>query len=288
MESVPVHSLVEALAAGAVWNMALGGLMPGIPQSRREDMAEDCLSIANAHKFDFSGWPHDELSGDPALRATAVEMLDAGLPILPFPQTVITRRTHEEGKTIDEVMLAQLWNIHGREIPGCRMYTRILSVSPWAYLGLLMTFGSSEDDDYWDADPAPHLDEEKQGMIEGAMYQLFCGAMGALHSQGPLLETVAAPDRLNRARAAKGRPPIFAYHRISLPAPVYPRDAPDEDAGVLRAAPRRHWRRGHHRHVAGRIVPVRCCLVGDAASGLVAKDYAVTNRGTFVQGNVNP
>jgi hypothetical protein len=78
---------------------------------------------------------------------------------------------------------------------------------------------------------------------------------------------VEAPDKLNKARAKRGKPPIPPYWRIEPPKPTVlvpnaARDAVATKSGGTHASPRPHERRGHPRHLSGdRTVWVRSARV---------------------------
>lgn len=77
----------------------------------------------------------------------------------------------------------------------------------------------------------------------------------------------------NKARAAKGKPPIvYDWHTVEI-APPSPKTEPQ---GGTHASPRQHDRRGHWRTLPnGNRVWVRNCVVGDPTKGRVWKDYRV-------------
>jgi hypothetical protein len=72
-----------------------------------------------------------------------------------------------------------------------------------------------------------------------------------------------APVKLNKARAAKGKPAIGDRYKITLRGFSTARDPSKSMAGGTHASPTPHWRRGHIRHLdGGRVVPVMPTLVG--------------------------
>lgn len=110
--------------------------------------------------------------------------------------------------------------------------------------------------------------------ISELIYSMVCCAVCALISRSTRVETIPAPEKLNRRRAAAGKPPIFEYRTVHLPnahgggSPI---------AGNTHASPRLHLRRGHYRHWPTRdsdqIIPVAPCVVGAAENGIVSKHY---------------
>lgn len=83
-----------------------------------------------------------------------------------------------------------------------------------------------------------------------------------------------APEKLNKRRAKKGKPPIGDTYVVKLTAhPVS-----EEGRGGTHASPRPHWRRGHYRRLDGgtRVVPVAPSLVNaDIFDGSPPKEYKV-------------
>lgn len=79
-----------------------------------------------------------------------------------------------------------------------------------------------------------------------------------------------------KMRKQRGQPmPLehISWNTVELPAPVY---APKPHQGGTHASPRAHDRRGHFRtYASGKRVWVRNARVGDAALGIVLKDYEV-------------
>lgn len=79
-----------------------------------------------------------------------------------------------------------------------------------------------------------------------------------------------------KMRKQRGQPmPLehISWNTVELPAPVY---VPKPHQGGTHASPRAHDRRGHFRtYASGKRVWVRNARVGDAALGIVLKDYEV-------------
>ena len=85
-----------------------------------------------------------------------------------------------------------------------------------------------------------------------------------------------APEKLNKKRLSNGRVPFFSYHVLNL---VEPSAAKSPPGTGTHASPRQHYRRGHIRRLSpGRKTWVRPAMIGDAARGVVAKDYDVQQR----------
>jgi hypothetical protein len=83
---------------------------------------------------------------------------------------------------------------------------------------------------------------------------------------------VSANPAINRKRIAKGKKPLFDWHTVTIEPP-----APKVDPqGGHHASPRKHDRRGHWRtYKSGKRGWVKNCVVGNAALGVVFKDYEV-------------
>ena len=86
-------------------------------------------------------------------------------------------------------------------------------------------------------------------------------------------EIVRAPYKINRVREAKGRLPIYDYHRVKLANRTRP--APRLEAVEPHEYTRRrlHFRRGHWRHFDNHKTWINWMLVGDPDLGFVDKEY---------------
>lgn len=81
------------------------------------------------------------------------------------------------------------------------------------------------------------------------------------------------PEKLQKARARRGKKPLFSYWTLEIDLPKS--RAAGENYGGTHAAPRLHLRRGHPRQYApGKYCWVQPCVVGNKAAGMVHKDYA--------------
>lgn len=126
--------------------------------------------------------------------------------------------------------------------------------------------------------------ERFMGAVDKA-WRLVCGATAMLMTPDVEQRIEAAPEKLNAARAKKGRPPIGErrlifikpYAKEALTGQV----ARTEFEGRKMVSP--HMRRGHFRTIfrgseQERIIPVAPCVVGvsDEARGIVSpKQYVV-------------
>lgn len=95
----------------------------------------------------------------------------------------------------------------------------------------------------------------------------------SLTPQTQAYRATARPSFINSKRKAKGKPPALFDWRTVVIAPP-PEYGPPK--GGTHASPRLHDRRGHWRnHPSGKQVWVKACKVGDAAKGVIFKDYEV-------------
>lgn len=80
-------------------------------------------------------------------------------------------------------------------------------------------------------------------------------------------------EKLQKARAKRGKQPLFSYWTLELDLT---RAESSESLGGTHASPRLHLRRGHARQYApGKWTWVQPCVVGNNQSGMVHKDYKV-------------
>lgn len=92
-----------------------------------------------------------------------------------------------------------------------------------------------------------------------------------LEAEVAVRKSIPAPDRLNKARAAKGKSPIPPYYVVNLAKRH--RYEPG-DANGYQGRVRLHFRRGHWaRTASGKTVWRRWCLVGNPDMGWVDKVY---------------
>lgn len=77
-------------------------------------------------------------------------------------------------------------------------------------------------------------------------------------------------ERLQKARAKRGKAPLFSYWTLQLTSHL----AHGAPKGGTHSSPRVHLRRGHPRQFSpGRWTWVQPCAVGNKSSGMVHKDY---------------
>lgn len=78
------------------------------------------------------------------------------------------------------------------------------------------------------------------------------------------------PEKLQKARIARGKKPLFSYWTLELKQ----ERADGAALGGTHSSPRLHLRRGHPRQFApGKWTWVQPCVVGNKQAGMVHKDY---------------
>ena len=85
------------------------------------------------------------------------------------------------------------------------------------------------------------------------------------------------PAKLNKARLVRRKTPLFSCTVLELPS--ISMTGHSADGTHPHGSPRLHWRRGHLRCLADRIVPVAPCLVGCLEKGAVAHLYEARKHG---------
>ncbi|MBS0369050.1 MAG: hypothetical protein JSS57_07615 [Proteobacteria bacterium] len=121
---------------------------------------------------------------------------------------------------------------------------------------------------------SPMADANCEAVLNAAAAQVRAVVI-ALEAEVATADIVRAPHKLNRARAARGKLPLFDYHVVSLArrsrSPALERD-PNAEPGTRR---RLHFRRGHWRHYENHKTWIKWMLVGDPDLGFVDKHYRV-------------
>ncbi len=97
--------------------------------------------------------------------------------------------------------------------------------------------------------------------------------IGALATPQAIRTEEPAPAKLNKARLAKGKPPISTVIKIDVRAS---RQAAAQRKSEGGWSVKPHWRRGHLRHLAnGKIVPIPPCCVNMEDGVPVKPEYVV-------------
>jgi hypothetical protein len=95
--------------------------------------------------------------------------------------------------------------------------------------------------------------------------------LSALHCCNVKQEEHHPDAKLNKARAKRGKAPLFSYWTLQLDG----KTERGNDHGGTHASPRVHLRRGHPRqYTPGKWTWVQPHAVGNKAAGMVHKDYA--------------
>lgn len=94
--------------------------------------------------------------------------------------------------------------------------------------------------------------------------------VSALHCGNIVRVEHKQPEKLQKARSARGKKPLFSFWTLEIK-----QDRTEGDhLGGTHASPRLHLRRGHPRQYApGKWTWVQPCAVGNKAIGMVHKDY---------------
>lgn len=277
----PVHTLLEDIENGSLFVYPVMKRLRDLDPQQCATAAEvhiDHKLIGAAHVFDFSGWPGPSAWLSDELWDTGDLLLNGGMAKLPFPTTIFSRRLIEStGQMYDLALISGAYadpeNPGGEPVLGARTYQRMVGKTPWRFNGHTLLFNEEGEMGQQWLDSIEQMDETKKTMMEAITAGFFSSALGALSSKGPEIRTQPAPAKLNKQRAKKGRPPIFEYRIVEIPAWA---KAKAEGLGGTHASPRLHWRRGHERRLGeGRKTFVHACLVGVAENGFIHKDYAV-------------
>lgn len=102
-----------------------------------------------------------------------------------------------------------------------------------------------------------------------AMYVMraFCSAINCINVKR---QEHARPAKLQKARAKRGKQPLFSYWTLRLDG----KSDRGDDYGGTHASPRVHLRRGHPRqYTPGKWTWVQAHAVGNKSLGVVHKDY---------------
>jgi hypothetical protein len=117
---------------------------------------------------------------------------------------------------------------------------------------------------------------EDHGTWQFIKYNLdhVCGFLSALHCNNVKRVLRTPPEKLQRARKKRGKPPLFSYWVLVLSTPSA---ESSEGVGGIHSSPRLHLRRGHPRQYSpGKFTWVQPHVVGNKSLGMVHKDYAAS------------
>jgi len=230
--------------------------------------------IEAAQKFDFA--PVVETFTE-ELAETTSDYLRNDCLQLPFPWCYFEFGHDEVGVAAALVAEARSATLDG---VGVMIQPFLRYRDEWGDLGFTLIGLSNREEwavhDYRDTIDVARLPATDNDFLETRHDDcLFIGgqvlaALGFLQTPSVHLETAAAPERLNRDRLAKGKPPIYEHRIVKLKASSVTGSARPSGA---HPSPRLHWRRGHVRRWQERVIKVRPHLVGDKAKGFVSHDY---------------
>jgi hypothetical protein len=124
--------------------------------------------------------------------------------------------------------------------------------------------------------PVETKDQATEAIEDARDHMLaFMALTVMLSAKGVEVEVIPAPEKLNKCRTKKGRPPISEIRTVHIRIGGEKYTFAGERHGH-HASPRLHWRRGHIRRLpSGGITNVVPCLVGNVERGVVKHDYDV-------------
>lgn len=229
-----------------------------------------------AANFDFSAaWPvqaHVEFAND---------LLKRGSFRLPFPNVFMTARDNEFACAV----LAQESSVKGFHCFSVIQFG-LMKVNEDAFTHPFTVFTIGEKTAGWDyiqngppviaSGERLQFDEVHQAVM--FTVSLAMGAPALLMSKDIITETVLTPEKLNRQRAKKGRPPIGERHIVRIRPELRKRQG--ESGEDIRSSPSMHWRRGHFRQIREDfVVPVVPTIVGLSEGARPAiKNYVFSPR----------
>jgi len=106
----------------------------------------------------------------------------------------------------------------------------------------------------------------------------YINMMGAVHAiinaKGVDTRTVLPPEKLNKKRIEKGKAPLYSHNVVTFGG--ISSSGNIVGAGMKRASPRQHWRRGHIRTLSsGKQIAIQAILIN--GRGFISKEYAYAN-----------
>tara|TARA_R100001443_G_scaffold6620_4_gene15563 strand:+ start:2566 stop:3600 length:1035 start_codon:yes stop_codon:yes gene_type:complete len=118
------------------------------------------------------------------------------------------------------------------------------------------------------------LDEE----LEQSLGQSYVNMMGAIqaivNAKGVDTRTILPPEKLNKKRIKKGKTPLYSHNVVTFGG--ISSSGNIVGAGMKRASPRQHWRRGFIRTLSsGKQIAIQATLVN--GRGFISKEYAYAN-----------
>jgi hypothetical protein len=127
----------------------------------------------------------------------------------------------------------------------------------------------------FNADPIWVLidDAGNRGAVSGLVDANIRAVCVALEAEVAEADVVRAPEKLNKARARKGRTLLSDYHVVALTRRVRAVPLESTETSDHRRRVRLHFRRGHWRHYEDHKTWIKWMLVGNPDLGFIDKHY---------------
>jgi hypothetical protein len=286
------HKLIEALENGPInttYNCTRNDKIQHAAGAGDEDITTVndwhghlAKLIRRAGKF-FIGLPNETEEMPSALVATGIEYMAAGLYQPPFPVTYfeycIPRDDPDNNRSLPHALLVVDNKIHG--------YTAVIpityhdkagwiDVGSWVYAHIVKMDTPMKYGRLWD-DLNRWMSREFLQDTLTIAGNIYAGTLALLDAKGCETEVEPAPERLNKRRAKKGRPPIYEHRVVKIGG--ISRGGGVIGVGGTRASPRTHWRRGHIRTLAsGKRTPIPATLIAKGNRGFISHDYEVEQK----------
>lgn len=143
----------------------------------------------------------------------------------------------------------------------------------WAYVNTFKFDQEHEIGEFVDVYVAHGYANEQQKQYQFHSYLSVLKFLSALNCSNVTRTEHKPPEKLQRARAKRGKRPLFSFWTLEIALPKHRGEG--ESCGGTHATPRLHLRRGHPRQYApGKYCWVQPCVVGNKQAGMVHKDYA--------------
>lgn len=296
-----VNKLLESLQRGMVRNVGSTDEIAGL--SREERMAIGSWlvdAIKKAAKFDLGTYHKADVE---PLRLTGGEQTRAGILSMPFPYTYVELKLIELSKKTSYIQnLYVPYNDISKIVSFDPKYTNGVDLSD-----AFVSFQFYRDGDELDLNfiaPVIGLDKSTGQIVmcsTPSIITLMKGVefdwsevpayiqthhavlgimLGLLTATGVEIDLEPAPERLNKARIAKGKLPAYEHHVVKIGGISSSGNV--IGVGMDRASPRKHFRRGHTRtyhrgedNEWKKSIPA-CVISG---RGFVSKEYVNDNMG---------
>jgi len=127
------------------------------------------------------------------------------------------------------------------------------------------------------------LDEKKEENLRNFHVNMMGAVHAIINAKGVDTRTILPPEKLNTKRIKNGKTPLYehkivTFDRISSSGNIV-------GAGMKRASPRQHWRRGFIRtYSSGKQTAIQATLV--KGRGFISKEYTNDNKKTNKKSDV--